>query len=146
MVTVKFRRLYRDDSRPLPSYKTAGAAGMDIPCVSAFTLPPGGRLKVPTGFAIEIPPGYEGQVRARSGLADAHGIGMTNGIGTIDSDFRGELCVLMSNTGSSAVSFKAGERIAQLVIAAVTRAEVEEDSVLTETVRGEGGFGSTGIT
>lgn len=144
-VTVKFCRLHRGDPRPLPSYKTAGAAGLDLPCVTAFTIPPGAIMRVPTGFQVEIPEGYEGQVRPRSGLA-LEGISVVNTPGTIDSDFRGELCVILENRGSRAKSFVSGDRIAQLVICPVARAVIEEAEALSETERGEGGFGSTGIT
>ena len=144
-VNVKFRRIYVTDQRPLPSYQTPGAAGMDLSTVLGFTLPPGGRMMIPTGFQVEIPPGYEGQIRPRSGLA-REGISITNAPGTIDSDFRGEVCVLLENRGSMSRTFAAGDRIAQMVIAPVIQVEVEEVAELSDTKRGENGFGSTGTT
>lgn len=142
--TVKLRRLHPGDPRPLPAYKTPGAAGMDIPCLSAFTIPPGAIMRVPTGFQVEISEGFEGQVRPRSGLA-LEGISVVNTPGTIDCDFRGEICVILENRGTRAKPFSAGDRIAQLVISPVARAVIEEATDLSETERGEGGFGSTGI-
>jgi dUTP pyrophosphatase len=129
-----------------PSYQTEHAAGMDLVAAVAdsIEIPAGGILAVPTGIRIEIPPGYEGQVRPRSGLAARHGIGIPNAPGTIDADYRGEVQVLLVNLGSSPYTVHRGDRIAQLVLAPVVRAEIEVASELTETARGAGGFGHTG--
>jgi len=129
---------------PLPCYMTAGSAGIDLLADEAVTLAPGERRLVPTGIALQIPPGFEGQVRPRSGLALRHGIGMVNAPGTIDSDYRGELGVLLVNHGQGRVELGRGERIAQLVIAPVIRAELVLAEALSPSERGEGGFGSTG--
>jgi dUTP pyrophosphatase len=144
-VTVKLRRV-GDRGPPLepPRYETAGAAGLDLRADEPVSLAPGERRLVPTGLAVEIPPGHEGQVRPRSGLAVRHGVGMVNAPGTIDSDYRGEVGVVLVNHGQLAVSFARGERIAQLVIAPVVRAELELVEALSGTDRGAGGFGSTG--
>ncbi|HUB08562.1 MAG TPA: dUTP diphosphatase, partial [Myxococcales bacterium] len=128
----------------LPAYQTAGAAGADLRSDVDVTLAPGQRVPVPTGLAIEIPEGYEGQVRARSGLALRSGIGLPNGPGTIDSDYRGELAVLLINWSAEPVPIHRGDRIAQLVIAPVVRAEFALADELSESHRGEGGFGHTG--
>jgi dUTP pyrophosphatase len=128
----------------LPRYETDGAAGMDLRADEPFTLAPGERRLVPTGLAVEIPPGHEGQVRARSGLAVRHGIALVNAPGTIDSDYRGEVKVILVNLGQAPASFARGERIAQLVIAPVTRVEIALADNLGGTDRGAGGFGSTG--
>jgi dUTP pyrophosphatase len=128
----------------LPRYETDGAAGLDLRADEPFALAPGERRLVPTGLALEIPPGHEGQVRARSGLAARHGIALVNAPGTIDSDYRGEVKVILVNLGAAPVAFARGERIAQLVIAPVTRVEVAVAEDLSGTDRGAGGFGSTG--
>ena len=128
----------------LPSYKTEGSAGMDLCCTVDFDLKPLERKLISTGVRLSIPVGFEGQVRPRSGLALKHGIGMVNTPGTIDSDYRGEIGVILINLGSESVSFLKGERIAQLVICPIAMAELEVVSTLSETDRGEGGFGSTG--
>lgn len=128
----------------LPAYKSSDAAGMDLCCKEDFTLYPKERRLVGTGLRMAIPSGYEGQVRARSGLAFKHGIALVNAPGTIDSDYRGEIGVILINHGADVVTFNAGDRIAQLVICPVTRAELVEVDELEETVRGVGGFGSTG--
>jgi dUTP pyrophosphatase len=117
---------------------------MDLRADEAFSLAPGERRLVPTGLAVEIPPGHEGSVRPRSGLALRHGVGMVNAPGTVDSDYRGELAVILVNHGQEPVSFDRGERIAQLVIAPVVRADLELVEALSATDRGQGGFGSTG--
>lgn len=127
----------------LPAYQTDGAAGMDLHSLEAFTLAPMERKRVRTGIAVAIPAGYEGQIRARSGLAFRHGIAMVNAPGTIDSDYRGEIQILLINLGESVVEFQQGERIAQLVICPVARAEWNVVQELDATGRGEGGFGST---
>jgi len=129
---------------PLPRYMTSGSAGLDLLADEAVTLAPGERKLVPTGLALEIPPGYEGQVRPRSGLAMRHGIGMVNAPGTIDSDYRGELGVLLVNHGKARVELGRGERIAQLIIAPVVQAKLVLTPALSASDRGEGGFGSTG--
>jgi dUTP pyrophosphatase len=131
---------------PLPSYQTDGSAGMDLAAAleAPITLAPGERRLVPTGLALEIPPGYEGQVRPRSGLALKHGIGMVNAPGTIDSDYRGPVGVLLVNHGQEPFVIEPLTRIGQLVISRVERAEVELVVSLDVTTRGSGGFGSTG--
>jgi dUTP pyrophosphatase len=144
-IRVKLRRVgERGAPLDLPRYETPGAAGVDLRADEAFSLAPGERRLVPTGLAVEIPPGWEGQVRPRSGLALRHGVGMVNAPGTIDSDYRGEVGVLLVNHGQAPVAFARGERIAQLVFAPVERAELELAGALTDTSRGSGGFGSTG--
>jgi dUTP pyrophosphatase len=131
---------------PLPSYQTDGSAGMDLAAAleAPVTLAPGDRRLIPTGLALEIPPGYEGQVRPRSGLALKHGIGMVNAPGTIDSDYRGPVGVLLVNHGQEPFVVEPLARIGQLVIARVERAELEVVESLDGTARGAGGFGSTG--
>jgi dUTP pyrophosphatase len=143
-VNVRFKRL-----RPgavLPRYMTAGAAGMDLSSAAdgPVTLEPGARVGVPTGWAIELPTGSEGQVRPRSGLAAKHGVTVVNAPGTIDSDYRGELVVLLVNLGREPHVIAPGDRIAQLVVAPVVQATVEEANALSDTTRGAGGFGHTG--
>jgi dUTP pyrophosphatase len=129
---------------PLPSYGTAAAAGLDLRADEACTLAPGERRLVPTGLALELPAGHEGQVRPRSGLALRHGIAMVNAPGTIDEDYRGEVGVILVNLGQEPFEIRRGDRIAQLVVAPVARVEVEEAAELADSHRGEGGFGSTG--
>jgi dUTP pyrophosphatase len=144
-VTVKVRRVgQRGPPLELPRYETDGAAGLDLRADEPVTLAPGERRLVPTGLALEIPPGHEGQVRPRSGLAVRHGVGMVNAPGTIDSDYRGEVGVVLVNHGQAPVSFARGDRIAQLVIAPVARAELALAEDLSGSARGGGGFGSTG--
>jgi dUTP pyrophosphatase len=143
-VAVRIKRLPHGQDLALPAYATAGAAGMDVLAAEAVTLAPGSRHAVATGFAVAIPPGYEIQVRPRSGLALKHGISVPNTPGTIDSDYRGELKVILINHGSEAFAIARGDRIAQLVLAPVTRAAWDEVAELDETARGAGGFGSTG--
>ena len=137
-----------DSTVALPSYETAGAAGADVranlPGKASVTLEPGARALIPTGLRIEIPLGYEVQVRPRSGLALKHGITLPNTPGTIDSDYRGPLGVIVLNAGQEAFEITHGERIAQLVVAPVVQAEFELVDALGETERGAGGFGSTG--
>lgn len=141
-------RLPHSQGLELPAYETAGAAGMDLRAAIAadrkLIVLPGRRTLVPTGLIFEIPDGYEGQVRPRSGLALKHGITCLNTPGTIDSDYRGEVQVLLVNLGDEAFAVTRGMRIAQLVIAPVLRAKIEERSLAAETSRGSGGFGSTG--
>jgi dUTP pyrophosphatase len=144
-VTVKVRRVGgRGPPLDLPRYMTPGAAGLDLCADEAVELSPGERRLVPTGLSLEIPPGYEGQVRPRSGLALRHGVGMVNAPGTVDSDYRGEVGVLLVNWGRDRVSLVRGERIAQLVVAPVERVALELVDRLGESQRGGGGFGSTG--
>ena len=130
----------------LPSYATPGAAGCDLRAAVAepLTLPAGERTLVPTGICVAIPEGYEGQVRMRSGLAIRHGLSLLNAPGTIDSDYRGEIRVILANLGAEPVTIARGDRIAQLVIAPVVRARLDRVSELPATERHEGGFGSTG--
>lgn len=131
---------------PLPEYQTAGAAGFDLSAavVESVVIPPGERRLVPTGLAMAIPDGFEGQVRPRSGLAARHGIGIVNAPGTIDADYRGEICVVLVNHGQEPFTVTRGARIAQLVIAEVARADLQLVDSLPETARGSGGYGSTG--
>lgn len=143
-VPVKLKRLPHGHGLDLPAYATDGAAGMDLVAAENVTLRPGARLAVATGFALAIPPGYEIQVRPRSGLALKHGITVPNTPGTIDSDYRGELKVIMINHSDDNFPIQRGDRIAQLVLAPVTQAAWVEVDELDETERGEGGFGSTG--
>jgi dUTP pyrophosphatase len=128
----------------LPAYQSEGAAGLDLRADEACTLHPGERRLVPTGIAVEIPPGHEGQVRPRSGLALRHGIGMVNAPGTVDADYRGEVGVILVNHGQQPFAVSRGDRIAQLVISPVVRVEVREADALADSGRGAGGFGSTG--
>ena len=140
-------KCYCDIPGQLPVYSTPGSAGADL---SAFlseeiTLSPGQRYMVPTGLRIEIPEGYEAQIRPRSGLAAKHGITLLNTPGTIDSDYRGEIKIIMINLGSEPFTIRQGDRIAQMIIAPVSKGLFKHYSVLTDTDRGEGGFGSTGV-
>ena len=128
----------------VPTYQTAHAAGADLCCSVGFDLHPTERKLIPTGVRVAIPPGFEGQVRPRSGLAINHGIALVNSPGTIDSDYRGEIKVIMINLGRETVQFTAGDRIAQLVICPVLQATFVPVERLDETERGSGGFGSTG--
>ena len=149
MVTIRvMHEEGADRTIPLPSYETAGAAGADIRANLAdrtpLALAPGARVLVPTGLRLEIPQGFEVQIRPRSGLALKHGITLPNSPGTIDSDYRGELKVLLINLGKEAFTIQRGERIAQLLLAPVIQGEWHAVSVLPDTSRGEGGFGSTG--
>lgn len=135
------------ESGILPAYETEGSAGMDLRAYldEPVVIQPGKRYLVPTGISIELPRGYEAQVRARSGLAVKHGIGLVNGIGTIDSDYRGEIKVALINWGEEPFRIENGDRIAQMVIAAFERAQWELTDSLDETERGAGGFGHTGV-
>ena len=144
MIRIAITRLPHGEGLPLPSYATGGAAGLDIVAAEDLTLAPGARHAVATGFAIAIPAGYEGQVRPRSGLALKHGITCLNTPGTIDSDYRGEVKVILVNLGTEPFEVKRGMRIAQLVPAPVLRADFAEVDSLDSTHRGTGGFGSTG--
>ena len=147
MSTLRVYRMRAD--AVVPRYKTSGAAGMDLAaCLTTpLTLGPGGTARVPTGLQIAVPAGHEGQVRPRSGLAARHGVTVLNAPGTIDEDYRGEVQVLLVNHGSEAFTIESGDRIAQLIVAPVTRVEIEivkHEVVLGDTERGEGGLGSTG--
>ena len=147
-VRVRLARLPHGEGLPLPGLATPGAAAVDLPAalglLEKLELAPGERALIPTGFAIEIPPGYEGQVRPRSGLALRNGIVVPNSPGTIDSDYRGELKVILLNAGGEPFTIARGDRIAQLVIAPVLEVRWEEAAELSSTERGAGGFGSTG--
>jgi dUTP pyrophosphatase len=145
-VKIHIRRLREDRSIPLPQYMTKGSSGMDL---FAFlnedvTLNPGERKLIPTGISVAIPEGFEGQIRPRSGLAIRQGIGVVNGPGTIDSDYRGEICVALINFDRAPFTIRHGDRIAQMIISRVFRATFEEVDELPPTVRQEGGFGHTG--
>jgi dUTP pyrophosphatase len=144
-INVKVKKL--NERARLPCYETAGAAGMDISaCIEApLTLGAGERAMVKTGLALEIPDGFEAQIRPRSGLAAKRGLTVMNAPGTIDSDYRGELSIIIINHSKNSETINDGERIAQIVFAPVTRARLTEASALGGTARGEGGFGSTGV-
>jgi dUTP pyrophosphatase len=147
-VSIQILRLEHGRDLPLPAYETAGAAGMDLRAAVAegapLVLRPGERAAAPTGIAIALPGGYEAQVRPRSGLALRSGVTQLNTPGTIDSDYRGEIKVILINHGEEAVTIRRGDRIAQLVIAPVVRATWIVTEALDDTARGDGGFGSTG--
>ena len=148
MTTVRIERLDHAEGLPLPTYETLGSAGMDLRAAVPENIPlilsPGALALIPTGLKIALEPGYEAQVRPRSGLALKHGITCLNSPGTIDSDYRGEVGVILINHGQEAFVVKRGERIAQMVIARHEQAEMVEVETLDETARGAGGFGSTG--
>ena len=139
-------RLLRGANDSLPAYQTAGSAGMDLKADvdGEIVIPPMGRAKIPTGIALSMPPGVEGQVRPRSGLAIRHGVTCLNAPGTIDSDYRGEMYVILANFGEEPFSVRRGDRVAQIVFSRTLRARLEVVSELEETPRGEGGFGHTG--
>jgi len=147
-VNVDIRQLPHGEGLALPAYQSAHAAGLDllaaVPADSPLILVPGQRALVPTGLTIALPPGYEAQVRPRSGLASRHGVTVLNAPGTVDADYRGEIGVLLVNHGDAPFAIHRGERIAQMVIAAVVRAELVPAVALSATERGGGGFGSTG--
>jgi dUTP pyrophosphatase len=149
-VTVAIKQLYNAAGMALPAYQTEQAAGLDLAAAIAegegITVKPGGRVLVPTGLVLELPIGYEGQVRPRSGLALRHGVTVLNSPGTIDADYRGEVSVLLVNLGPEPVMIHRGDRIAQLVIAPVVQARLVPTVTVSETARGGGGFGSTGRT
>ena len=145
---LNVRRLRAEDGDlPLPTYATAHAAGLDLPAAvpEPLTIAPGERVLVPTGLAIELPAGHEAQVRPRSGLAWRHGIAVVNAPGTIDADYRGEVKVILANLGAEPFAVQRGMRIAQLVVAPVTRVAVRLAGALSDTARTNGGFGSTGL-
>lgn len=142
---LKFRKIHPDAI--VPEYATEGAAGLDL-CARIsheIFLHPGVRFTCPTGIAIELPEGFEAQIRPRSGLAKKHGVTVLNAPGTIDFDFRGEIGVILINLGDEAFTIKPGDRIAQMVIAPFIRVELEQSGQLSDTERGDGGFGSTGV-
>jgi dUTP pyrophosphatase len=145
---IDVKRLPHGEGLPLPAYETANAAGMDlraaVPEGEPLTLRPGDRHAVPTGLAMAIPPGFEGQVRPRSGLASRHGVTCLNAPGTVDADYRGEVKVILVNLGPENFIVRRGDRIAQLLIAPVVQATWRETDALEDTARGQGGFGSTG--
>ena len=142
-MTVKFKRI--DPSATLPSYAHPDDAGMDIRSIEELTLVPGGRSLVRTGLVMVLPSGYEAQVRPRSGLALKSGVTVLNTPGTIDEGYRGEIGVILANFGTEPFTVEKGAKIAQMVIAPCTRAEIEETTETDATERGEGGFGSTGV-
>ncbi len=142
-MTLRFKRIHPD--AVLPAYAHPSDAGMDLKSVADVVIPRGGRALVPTGLVVLLPPGYEAQVRPRSGLALKHGVTVLNSPGTIDSGYRGEIGVILANFGAADFAVKTGDKIAQLVIAPVTQPQVEETDVIDETDRGAGGFGSTGV-
>jgi dUTP pyrophosphatase len=146
-IQVQFKRLPHGEGIPLPAYQTDGAAGFDL--VAAVDLPvpipPGCRRMIPTGWAIAVPPGYEAQCRPRSGLAWKNGLQVLNTPGTIDSDYRGEISVILQNHDDHTFVVERGMRIAQIIVAPVVQAELVEVSELSDTARGIGGFGSTGV-
>lgn len=146
MIRLEVERLPGTEDIALPAYQTDGSAGLDLPAAvdAPLVLEPGARALVPTGLKLAIPAGFEGQVRPRSGLALRHGVTVLNAPGTIDSDFRGPAGVILVNLGSEPFTIRRGDRIAQLVIAAVSRAEVVVVSAVDQTARGAGGFGHTG--
>ncbi|MCL1919563.1 MAG: dUTP diphosphatase [Kiritimatiellaeota bacterium] len=140
---VKFKKTHPD--AVVPSYAHPGDAGMDVCACAALTIPPGGRALVPAGLVMELPPGTEAQVRPRSGLALKHGVTVLNAPGTIDEGYRGEIGVILVNHGQEPFCVTAGMRVAQMVIAPVLRVDVETVADVSGTVRGTGGFGSTGV-
>lgn len=144
---IQFKKLPHAEDLPLPSYESEFAAGMDIRAAleKPITLQPGERQLIPSGLKMAMPQGYEAQMRPRSGLAYRNGITMLNTPGTIDADYRGELKMLTINLGDEKFTINHGDRIAQMVIAPVIQAEVDEVEILSETERGDGGFGSTGV-
>jgi len=146
-ISVRIRRLAHSEGLPLPAYETPGASGLDVRAALAapFTLAPGAISLVPTGFAIELPAGFEMQVRPRSGLAAKHGITLPNSPATIDSDYRGEIRVIVQNLGAEPFVIERGMRIAQMVLQRVPRVAWEETEELTATAREAGGFGHTGV-
>ena len=146
MRSVRILRFGHGAGLPLPAYETKGAAGLDLRAAEACVLKPGERCLMPTGFAVALPEGYEAQVRPRSGLAVKHGVTVLNSPGTIDSDYRGEIKVPLINHGTEDFVIARGDRIAQMVVAAVARVSWEEAPGLDDTIRGAGGFGSSGRT
>ena len=146
MTSVRITRLPHGAGLDLPSYASADAAGLDLRAAAEVTLAPGARALIATGFAIALPQGFEAQVRPRSGLAAKHGVTVLNSPGTIDADYRGEVKVILINLGAEPFAIARGDRIAQMVVAPVTRVSLMEVTALDDTARGTGGFGSTGKT
>jgi dUTP pyrophosphatase len=146
-VTVELKILPHGEGLPLPAYATEDSAGVDLVAAlkDPVVLEPGQRTMIPTGLAMALPRGWEGQVRPRSGLALKHGITVLNSPGTIDADYRGEVCIILANLGSAAFTIARGERIAQLIVAPVSQAAWKVVTELSTTARGAGGFGSTGV-
>ncbi len=146
-VEISVKRLPHNTNLPLPEYETAQSAGMDLPAAidSPMTLSPGEHAMLPTGLAIALPGGYEAQIRPRSGLAARNGVTVLNTPGTIDADYRGEVKVILINLGTEPFEIERGMRIAQMVIAPVTQGKLTEVDDLSDTARGAGGFGSTGV-
>ncbi len=144
MTVVRIMRLGHSDGLPLPSYETAGAAGLDLRAAEDAVLKPGARCLMPTGFAIALPSNFEAQVRPRSGLAVKYGVTVLNSPGTIDCDYRGEIKVPLINHGTADFVITRGDRIAQMIVAAVAQAKFDEVTTLDETARGAAGFGSSG--
>jgi dUTP pyrophosphatase len=146
-VDVALQRLDHAQGLDLPAYASEDAAGLDLPAAvtEALVIQPGARALVPTGFAIQLPAGFEAQVRPRSGLAVKHGISIVNAPGTVDADYRGEIMVCLVNLGEAPFTINRGDRIAQLVVAPVTRVTLREARTLDNTTRGTDGFGSTGV-
>ena len=145
MIAVRIKRLPNGDGLPLPSYETSGAAGMDLRAADSIVLKPGTRYLMPTGLAIALPVGFEAQVRPRSGLAVKFGVTVLNAPGTIDCDYRGEIKIPLINHGETDFNIARGDRVAQLLIAPVSKAGWIEVDDLEETQRGSGGFGSSGV-
>ncbi|MEI8295252.1 MAG: dUTP diphosphatase [Alphaproteobacteria bacterium] len=145
METISIQRLDHAGDLPLPAYATQGSAGMDLSASEDYSIAPGESALVHTGFAIALPPGYEAQIRPRSGLALKHGITVLNAPGTVDSDYRGELKVLLINLGREVFKIQRGHRIAQMVVAPVTTVAWQESTALPPTQRQDAGYGSTGI-
>lgn len=145
-ITIKVKRLGSDNHLPLPAYGSEGASGLDIRAAvkEPVELQPGDIRLIPTGLAVSLPQGFEAQIRPRSGLALRHGIGMVNSPGTIDSDYRGEIGIILINWGKSSFVVRNGDRIGQMIISRIYRANIVETDELDETRRGSGGFGHTG--
>lgn len=146
-IPIKIKRLNQGNDLPLPAYESKGSSGMDIRAdvKAPILLNPGEIKLIPTGFALSVPLGYEVQIRPRSGLALKHGVGLVNSPGTIDSDYRGEVGIIMTNWGPEPFAIKRGDRIAQMIISRVFQADLVETDDLDDTSRGQGGFGHTGI-
>lgn len=145
-LTIRFKREAGGEDLELPSYQTTGSAGMDVRAAHDHLLQPGDTALIATGFSMAVPPGFEAQMRPRSGLAIKHGITLLNTPGTVDSDYRGEVKVILTNLGRAAFQVRRGDRIAQIIIARVERAQIEEVKVLDDTQRGSGGFGHSGTS
>ncbi|MBZ0260651.1 MAG: dUTP diphosphatase [Hyphomicrobiales bacterium] len=145
MTALRIMRLANGANLPLPAYESSGAAGMDLRAAEDAVLEPGARFLMPTGFAIALPDSHEAQVRPRSGLAVKHGVTVLNAPGTIDSDYRGEIKVPLINHGTAEFIIRRGDRIAQMIVAAVVRAALQEVAALDDTARADNGFGSSGV-